>query len=82
MMRRLFLALLAAAAVSGKKHDLDQLIADYNRRFEDVRYAGHAVIYERETWDGVRQAFSKIIAACYREGVQDGLRRVSAAANK
>jgi hypothetical protein len=48
-----------------KGPNLDELIADYQRRFESVtNVGGDTVCYDRETWDGVRAAFSRIVAEC------------------
>ena len=65
MMRRFFLrALYLAVPAAAKKAHLDKLIADYNRRFESVVNVGeNTVCYDRETWNGIREAFSKIIRA-------------------
>ena len=69
MIRRIFLRALALAALpapgAASRKNLDALVADYNRRFESVSNVGeNAVCYDRETWNGIREAFSKIIAAC------------------
>jgi hypothetical protein len=49
------------AAPSNK---LDQLVADYNRYLNSATFVGNDVIYTRNTWDGLREAFTKIIREC------------------
>ena len=68
MIRRIFLKLFAFASLpfpgDARRKNLDALIADYNRRFEAVyNISENVVCYERDTWNGVREAFTKIIEA-------------------
>lgn len=58
------LVLLLAQAVPHNK--LDRLIAEYNRYLNSATFVGNDVIYTRDVWDSLREAFTKII----REGVK------------
>ena len=50
-----------------KDKELDPLVAHYNELFESITNVGEdTVCYDREVWDGIREAFTKIIAACRR----------------
>lgn len=66
MMRRFFLRLLYLAVPGTQKRaHLDELIAEYNRHFEQnvLNIDKDMVCYERETWHEIRVAFAKIIHA-------------------
>ena len=64
-LRRSFIASLFAAPLFGKsKVNLDKLVNNYQRVFESVTYVGDTVIYERKTWDAVREAFTEIVKVC------------------
>lgn len=65
MMRRFFLrALYLAVPAVQKRAYLDELISDYKRRFESVSNISETTVcYDREVWDGIREAFRKIVAA-------------------
>lgn len=49
-------------------NELDALIADYERLFESTNEVGGAVCYDHDTWDAIREAFTKIIAAVRNKG--------------
>jgi hypothetical protein len=54
----------------GEQTKLDRLIVDYNRKFHDVQFVGNTVVYKRDTWNELRDAFRRIIAEC--SGKQEG----------
>jgi hypothetical protein len=71
--RRNFLhstALLCVTAALPKKKcsDLDALVFAYRRAVNGATFLGDQVVYSRDNWDAINEAFTKIIEAVCGRG--------------
>jgi hypothetical protein len=70
MIRRVFLSFLFALALPRKKRqNLDRLIFEYERLFNSGEFIGNQVLYNRELWDSVSEAFTRIVQECTDDGL-------------